>query len=458
MFETTKVIIKDNSRNLVSKMKQSPVLYIFFTVTLIGSIGVFAFTAYFLLKIKTDIDITLDDVFFTVFFVFLLKSSADFYKHFIDASQVSYSLSTRVNQLKTIFQIFLSIFLIQMIIWFSLSLLFMFFLGLFRINIWYPTDYLTFTVALTSSIFLGCCVAAHYFSAKKYRIIPMVILLLFILYSNSMLFVLLTTPLALIHLIWTLKNAKESYHFTNHKKRKKSKSTAKLNSAIKALFHRETTVLWRDNLFFSFVFTAVIAGLGSGYLFLNGNEIFIPEQFQDRIGDFLPSMFIIMGVFVVTIYTAVFTSLNLFLNEEKTMWLIKNIPVENKTLIYGKTSSLILCFISSIPFIPYMLAFVGLDQTVYLTWLLIFAFILGVIISVPLGVKYVGKKSDIMLFYSIAMLFFVILIIAAFAGDLIRQTFDYAIGLYAIIIFFELFVLWGSLKISSHILSKATIS
>lgn len=455
MFETTKIIITDNTRSLIHKMKESPILYLFFSLIIIASIAVFAFTAFFLLNIKTDIDINLDDVFFTVFFVFLLKSSADFYKHFIEASQVSYSLSTKVNQLKTIFEIFFSIFLIQLLIWFSLSLLFLAFLSFFGMSIWYPVEYFTFTIGLASSVFLGCCLATHYFSARKYRLIPMIILFLFYLYSNNMLFVLLTTPLALIHLIWTLKNAKESYHFTNHKQRIKSKSTIKIHSAIKALFYRETTVLWRDNLFFSFVFTSVIAGIGSGYLFLNGNEIFIPEQFRDRIGDFLPSMFLIMGVFVVTIYTAVFTSLNLFLNEEKTMWLIRNIPIKNKTLIYGKTSSLLLCFVSSIPFIPCILIFVGLNQTVYLTWLLIFAFILGVIISMPLGVKYVGKKSDILLFYSVAMIFFVILVLMALAGDFIRRQFDYAIALYALIIFIELGVLWISLKISSHILSRS---
>jgi hypothetical protein len=164
-------------------------------------------------------------------------------------------------------------------------------------------------------------------------------------------------------------------------------------------------------------------------------------------------MFVFLGVYVVVVYTAVFPALNLFLNEEKTMWIIRHVPVKNDVLIYGKTSALALCFLTSIPFIPYISIFIGFDQIVFLIWLLVFSYIAGVIISVPLGVKYVGKKSDIMLLYSVAMMLFAILGTAAIVGSAIRDNFAFPIVIYILSILAEIFVLYISLKISSKILA-----
>ncbi|MCK5636901.1 MAG: hypothetical protein KAH91_05705, partial [Thermoplasmatales archaeon] len=62
MFETTKAIIKQNTRSLISKMKESPVLYFVFTVMTILSVLIFAFLTYFLQIIDTKLDISLEDV------------------------------------------------------------------------------------------------------------------------------------------------------------------------------------------------------------------------------------------------------------------------------------------------------------------------------------------------------------------------------------------------------------
>jgi len=88
-----------------------------------------------------------------------------------------------------------------------------------------------------------------------------------------------------------------------------------------------------------------------------------------------------------------------------------------------------------------------------MVWFLIFSYLAGVIISIPLGVKYVGKKSDIMLLYSIAMILFAVLGSAAMLGIFIENQFQYPILIYSLILLAEIIVLYISLKISSNILN-----
>ncbi len=164
-------------------------------------------------------------------------------------------------------------------------------------------------------------------------------------------------------------------------------------------------------------------------------------------------MFLFMGVFVVIVYTGVFPALNLFLNEEKTMWIIRHIPLKSDTIVFGKTSALALCFLTSLPFIPYISIFIGFDKIVFLIWFLIFSYIAGIIVSIPLGVKYVGKKSDIMLLYSIAMILFAVLGSVAMLGIIIENSTQYPFIFYILIILVEIIILYISLKISSNILA-----
>ena len=453
MFETTKVILKENTRNLFKKIKETPVLYFLFTCMILFSVIVFAYTAYFLTVIDIGFIISLEDVFFTVFFVFMLKTIADFYNHFVKSPQVSYSLSTQINQKRTIFEIFLAIFLIQFIIWLSFSSLFLLIAVFFRFNIYYPMEYLFFTFGVIASVFIGGAISINFFSTKRYRLIPILILLIFAYQSRTMLFIVLTLPLALLHISWSIKNGMTSYLFSKRKERIKERSQVKIRNIIKTQFYREITVLWREKLLFSFILTSVVTGFFSGYFYLYGEEIFIPEVVRRSVDDFLPAMFMFLGVYVVIIYTAVFPGLNLFLNEEKTMWIIRHLPVDNDAIIFGKTSALTLCFLTSIPFIPYISIFIGLDRIVYLFWFLIFSYIAGFIVSVPIGVRYVGKKSDIMLLYSVAMLLFGILGAMSTIGNFIEKNFNYPFLMYTLILLIELLVLYISLKISSKLLS-----
>ena len=453
MFETTKIILTENSRSLISKIKESPILYLIFSGMILFSIFVFAYAFFFFVIIGINLNISLEDIFFTVFFLFLLKSAADIYNNFVKSSALSYSLSTQENQKKTISEIFIGVLLIELIIWFSFSLLFILSLSIFGININYPLEYFYFTIGVISAVCLGTTISIFFFSPKKYRLIAPLILLGFCFQSRQPIYVVLTLPLAITHVTWSIKNSMDSHLFSKRMERTKDKSNIKIRSTINAFFNRETTILYRDKLLFSFIFTSVTTGIFSGYLFVNGDEILIPEALRNQIGGFLPSMFMFLGIYVVVMYTGVFPALNLFLNEEKTMWILRHIPVRNENIILGKVSALSLCFLTSIPFVPYITIFTGIDKLVFLVFFLIFSYIAGIIISLPLGVKYVGKKSDIMLLYSVSMILFAFLGFALIIVNMIEKSFPQPIILYVLILLLEIVVLYISIKISSQILS-----
>ncbi len=453
MFEISKIILKENSRNLIKKIKETPVLYFIFTAMTVFSILIFAFGTFYLLTFETNFNISLEDVFFTLFFIFAIKTVADIHNNFIISNPITYTLSTQINQKRTIFEIFISVLFVQMIIWFSFSFLYLLFLTFFGIDIYYPVEYLYFTLGIVGAVFIGFSISINFFSPKKYRLIPTIILLAFFFDIRHPLYIILTMPLGLLHVVWSIKNSMESYLYLNRKERTKERSQVKMRGVIKAIFHKETTVLWRDKLLIGFIFTSVSTGLFSGYFFLYGDEILIPEFVREYFTAILPSLFLFLAIFIVVMYTAVFPSLNLFLNEEKTMWLVRHIPIKNDIFVFGKTSALSLCFLTSIPVIPYLVIFLGLENITYLIWFLCFSYLAGVIVAVPLGVKYVGKKSDIILLYSVAMILLLILGIMTILKIFIDRYIEQSYIVYILIIAFEIIILYFSLKMSSKILS-----
>jgi hypothetical protein len=453
MFETTKILLINNTRGLISKIKETPILYIFFTIMIISTIFMFGFVTLYFQIVETNFKLKIQDVFFMIFLAFLVKSSVDFYNLFVKSQEVTYALSTPNSHKKTIAEIFFTVFITNIVIWFSFSTLYIIGLIIFKININYPDLYLFFNLGVISAICLGCSICINFFSKLRIRIIPMIILVVFYLYLQEPLFVLITLPLAFLHILWSLNHADESHQNIRRKERINNISQNKTRGIIRAIFYKEITILWRDRLLASFVSTSVFTGLAAGYLYLYGDELFIPESLRVMYGEFLPSLFIFLGIFIVVIYTAVFPSLILFLNEEKTIWIIRHIPIKNEKLIYGKISSLILCFIAGIPFIPFMLIFVGIENLLYLSWFLVFAYLASVIITIPIGVKYVGKKSDIMLLYSITMLLLFVLGIGSFISVYIWNNLPYPIIPSILIIILEFLALYISVKISDKILT-----
>jgi len=448
MFDTTKIVLLNTRRSLFSKIKEAPILYFFFILMMIGSIFLFAFITFFLTY--SDFEISIHEIFIGIFSIFTIKSIVDFYNSYTKSETVAYSLSTQVSQIKTVFEIFLSVLMIQLILWFGLSVFYLLSLSFFGMSFWYPFEYMLFSIGIISSVFLGTTISIHFFSSKKYRLLPTIIVLAFFFYLQHYLFIVFISPLLILHLIWAIRHSLSSYLYVNRKERIKGKYETKIRDRILAIANKEITILYRDRLLFSFIFTAVSTGLFTGYLYINGNEILIPESLRDVVADVLPSSFIMLGVYVIVIYTAVFPSLTLFLNEEKTLWLLRNLPIKNDTLVFGKAATLGLCFVTAIPFIAYVSPFIGLDNILYLTWFLIFSYLAGIIIAFPLGVRYVGKKSDVLLLYTVAMVLLFVIGAGSLFGKFIGNNFELPIFLYFLIIFIELIILYGSLKLSSR--------
>ena len=146
MLETSIILLKEITRNLRHKMKTSPILYAFFSAMVFFSIVMFAFLAFFLLH--TNISFNFIDVFYAVFFLLLMKSASDIHTQFVSAPQVSYALSTQVPPRRTVAEIMLSIFLINIVIWFSFSLLFLLVLSGLHVPIDYPVEYGLFSIVI----------------------------------------------------------------------------------------------------------------------------------------------------------------------------------------------------------------------------------------------------------------------------------------------------------------------
>jgi len=452
MLETTILLLKENQRNLFQKIKGAPILYFFFSAMMIFSVIMFGFLTLFLLR--TEYEFSFFDVFFSLFFLFLLKSAADVHNLFIKSSQLSYALSTQVSHQKIIAHVFFSQFLINMGLWFFFSTLYILSIFVLNIAVNYPLEYLFITIGMAIALLVGPVLALFFFSSNRFRLVPSLLLLGFYWYSHEVVYVVCTLPLACLHLFWGIHHGMESFLFVKRKERVKERRTVRSQNILSALATREILTLWRDRLFFSFVFTAITTALFTGYFFLYGADILIPESIRSLAEQYLPSMFVFLGIYIVVIYTAVFPSLNLFLNEEKTMWILHHLPLPKYTIVVGKTLALLLCFITTIPFIAYISIFIGLQQLPFLIWVLMFSFLAGVIISLPLGAKYVGKKSDILLFYAVAMILFIVAGIAASAGKyLTRVTIYWPLFLCSILLV-ELLFLWLSALLSAKILKS----
>ncbi len=435
------------------KMRTSPLLYAFFSAMIFFSLVMFAFLTFFLLN--TEISFTLTDVFYAVFFLLLMKSASDLHTYFVSSPQVTYALSTPVSQQRTVGNVILTIVAVNMMIWFLFSLIYLAVLQLFHIPLTYTMEYCLFSISVFIAILLGCSLCLHYFSQKPYRMIPTVLLLSLCWLSQSLLFVVLILPLAVIHCLWSMSHPMDSYRFVRRKERASERASVHPRGILQTLFIREVTGIWRERLFFSFIFMSLVTAIGTGYLFLHGTDLFIPESLQRYFQGSLPSLFVFLGCYIVVMYSAVFPALNLFLSEEKTIWILQTLPVKNDTIVYGKTLALGLCFLTTLPFLAVIPIFLGGDDIIFLLWFLCFSFLAAIILAIPLGVKYVGKKSDILLLYSVAMILFVLLSIVGIGMNLLRSATPYSIlPLCLLLLCLEGSLLFLSLKFSARLLSQ----
>ncbi|MBN1861801.1 MAG: hypothetical protein JW840_10120 [Candidatus Thermoplasmatota archaeon] len=452
MFQTSSVLLREITRNLKRKMKMSPLLYTFFSAMVFFSLVMFAFLTYFLLY--TEFSLNFMDVFYTVFFLLLMKSASDMHTYFISSPQISYGLSTAVSQSKTVGNVVVTILVINTFLWFSFSVVYLLVLSGLGIPATYPLEYVLFSIDILIALLLGCSLSLHFFSSKYYRMIPTLLLLGFFWLSQSMVYIACMLPLALLHCIWSLSHPMDSYRYVKRKERSSKQLHLRPHGVLHSLFIREVTGVWRERLYFSFVSMSIMTAVGTGYLFLYGAELLIPESLQRYVSGFLPSLFVFLGCYIVVMYTAVFPALNLFLTEEKTMWILRNLPLTNETIIYGKTLALSLSFLTTLPFLAVIPLFLGVDDLFFLLWFLGFSFLAAVIIAVPLGVKYVGKKSDILLLYSVAMILFVLLSVVGAGMNILRSRSSLSIlPLCVLLLCLEFVLLFLSLKISARTLA-----
>lgn len=450
MFKTTGLLLNEIIRTLTQKISSSPFLYLFFSCMIFFSVVMFAFLTVFMMY--TESNISLIDVYFALFAIFFMKTSADCHKYFISSPSLCYALSTDVSHTKTINNIFLAIVLLNSALWFCLSGLYLFVLYLLDIFVFYPVEYFLFSIGVLSALVMGCTVCIHFFSRFQYRLIPSIVVVLFLWYSQSLVFLFFVFPLVVVHLFWSSHHGMDSYLFVKRKQRNKELNQAKVRSPLLALFYKEITILWRERLLFSFIVTAILTAVFTGYFAVYGADVLIPESFLEYAGDFLPNMFVFLGVYIVVIYTGVFPSLNLFLNEEKTLWILRNLPISCEDVIKGKILSLSLCFVAAIPFVAYLVVFIGLDDIVFLVWFFVFSFIAAVGISLPFAAKYVGKKSDILLLYSVSMILFAVLGGIGNMGLFILQLQRFGLLYLVVLLGLDFCFLFWSMKWSAKIM------
>jgi hypothetical protein len=260
--------------------------------------------------------------------------------------------------------------------------------------------------------------------------------------------------LCLLYFFLSLYVALDSFQFVQKKKRLRQHLTIMITSPLKTIIQKETIVLWRERLFFSFLFSAIATGLFTGYLSLEGAELLIPEQLRETAENILPTVYVALGVYVVAVFSSVFTSLYMFLNEEKTIWILYHMPVLARTFVVGKLLSMVLPFVCCLPFIIYYCIFGGTSFLLFSFWLLCFSFLAGIILSFPLGAKYFGRKSDLLVLYCISLLLFVVVGMGISFENLIPRGSFTLLWFYICSLLVEVVLLYFSVELTTHILSS----
>ena len=161
---------------------------------------------------------------------------------------------------------FLVVFWIQLGIWVFLSSIYNVSLVIVGVNPSFSLIYLKFTLGVMLACVLGSIIVLHYFSKKKYRLIPLGFIMFFLNQYNDIFTILILLIISFIYLLLSLRYCLDSYQFVGRKSWKKEKAQMWLSSIKKAVFYKEVISLWRERVLFSIIFTAVVIGIGAGYI------------------------------------------------------------------------------------------------------------------------------------------------------------------------------------------------
>ena len=451
MLETFNLIITDSWRSFRKNLTQAPLLYVLFFSMAIFSVMMIAGIS--LVFLRLDILISIRELFFVIFGIFLLKAAYDFYRLFITNHALVYALSTQKKQSTILSETVFVIIWSNLGFWAVLSGFYTVVIFFLNLSFNGTAAYLLLTNAVILSSITGSLLSYLLFS--KYRwFLPLTSSPLLFLWIDFNWMVLLFLFMVYIFLFWIfLRFALDSYLFQQQKNKVHIDETIRFPGSFWSVCVKEWIFLWRERLLISIIFSASFLGISTGYLAVFGQSSFLPEELRFFTNRLSLETYAFVGIYVLVVYAAVFITLNLFLNEENKVWLIKSVPLSAESFVLGKMLAMILPGIGSIPFLAFFLAFTESESALTVIWMFIFSFISGLIITAPLGSKYIGKKSDILLLYSVSL---IMLFISGIGFSLIEfasssQAFLVILSITSLILVVLLFV---SVKVSAFFLNQ----
>ncbi len=449
-FKVYSLELTEISRALRAKAKDSPVLYLWFSVIMATRLTVFEMDASFPLD--------MEQIFFAVFFLFLLKASADIHRYFITSDRMEYLFASPLSRLSIPLGVFMVIFWTNLGLWTLFSSTYILILSLYSVPIVYPWLFLNFTMAVMLSSVLGTGMAIHYFSPKRWLMVFPVFFISALWYFHDARqtgFILLSS---IPYLIFALYVSPNSFGYIVRKERKDAIAyTRAVRDAVGAMRWKEMTVLWRDRLVTSFLVTSVSVGIVSGYLAVHTDPNIFPPEARVMVIPNLPFIFLFLGIFILASYLFVFPALNTFLAEEKTLWILKNLPLSGRDIIYGKLGGLVLPLITALAFPFYFAIFTGMGRIFLSFAVLLLAFFLSLAVSLPFGIRYAGKRSDVLLLYTVSILIFTVLSIGAYLMKKSAEMGFLGILVSILILDWSAFLLYLSVEFSGKMMDRKWI-
>ncbi|HMA83919.1 MAG TPA: hypothetical protein VKP59_06800 [Candidatus Thermoplasmatota archaeon] len=455
MLETFNLIITDSWRSFHKNLTQSPLLYVLFFSMAVFSVMMIAGIS--LVFLRLDILISIRELFFVIFGIFLLKAAYDFYRFFITKHALVYTLSTQRKQSVILSEIGFVIIWSNLGLWALLSGFYTLLIFFLNLSFDGTIAYLFLTAAVILASILGSFLSYLLFS--KYRwLLPLVnspLLLLWFNFSWTALIFLFIIYISLFRIFSRF--ALDSYLFQQQKNKVHIDETIRFPGSFWSVCVKEWIFLWRERLLISIIFSASFLGISTGYLAVFGQSSFLPEELQFFTNYLTLETYAFVGIYVLVVYAAVFITLNLFLTEENKIWLIKSVPLSAKSFVLGKMVAMLLPGIASIPFLAFFLAFTQAESAITVIWMFIFSFLSGIIITAPLGSKYIGKNSDVLLLYSVSLIMLFISGIGFSIIEFARNS-----QLFTIVLSVTFLILVGllffSLKVSAFFLNQIKTS
>ncbi len=411
-----------------------------------------------LIFIRLEINLSVHDLFFIIFGVFVLKAAYDFYRLFTTKKPLVYALSTQKNQSIVVAEIVFAILWSNLGFWALLSGFYTLLLMNFTLPFNGAEAYILLTISVGFASMLGSVITLFLFSNKRFLLPFLGLPILFLWSSFSWITLGIIILLYFFIFVLSIQMVLSSYLFQQQKNKSHEKERVQFKGSIFSVFVKESLYLWRERLLVSIVFSASFLGISTGYLSVYGQSVFLPEEIRFFTMYLSTETYAFVGTYVLVVYSSVFITLNVFLNEENKVWLLKLLPVSSNVFIWGKITVLLLSFLASLPFLAFFIAFTNGQSAFTIILFYSFSFISGVIVTAPLGSKYIGGTSDILLLYSLSLLMLVIVGINFLVIQYVMNLGFYTPIFIIFVITILLFLIFISSLVSSFFLKKANVA